>query len=133
MQLHLTAGKAHLQRLHVKCRHNGSSLEQVWVVAHLRVQGARQLVGTQNGRTADRECLGEQPRWKGTLLVPPATKQGSHLAQLHEAVHDAQEVAAGQRGARVAAGHVLLVQLALALGQPGDKGAANGAVVRPVL
>ena len=66
-------------------------------------------------------------------LCPPSCKQGPHLAQLHEAIHDAQKVAAGQCGARVAAGHVLLVQLALALGQPGDMGAVNGALVRPMI
>lgn len=40
------------------------------------------------------------------------------LAQLHEDVDDAQEVGGRQRGAGVAAGHVVLVQAPLALAQP---------------
>ena len=47
-----------------------------------------------------------------TLPYPP------HLAQLHETVDDAQEAPTAQTGLRLAAGHVLLVQRALAAGQP---------------
>ena len=42
----------------------------------------------------------------------------ANLSQLHQAVDDTQQVAAGQRGGRIAGSHVFLVQATLTLGQP---------------
>lgn len=45
------------------------------------------------------------------------TEGTADLAQLHEDVDDAQEVAGGEGGGGVGGGHVVLVQRALALGE----------------
>lgn len=42
----------------------------------------------------------------------------AHLAQLHEHIDNAQEIAGGQRARGIAARHVVLVKRALALAEP---------------
>ena len=52
-----------------------------------------------------------------TSLIEGRLDYMSHLAQLHEDVDDAQEIARAERAAHIRGGHVVLVQRALALAQ----------------
>lgn len=59
-------------------------------------------------RTVIKQILPTSMLWVATIV---------NLAQLHEDVDDAEEVAGSQGGGGVGGGHVVLIQGALALGQ----------------